>query len=65
VLLGLVPLGDYVTGGLPYWLQFGFWANKILEVPNVAVQRAVLIGAVAGAFAAGLRQWLGLGRVVE
>jgi len=65
VLLGLVPLGDYLTHALPEWLQLGFWAKKILEVPNVAVQRAVLIGAVAGAFAAGLRQWLGLGKVVE
>ena len=65
VLLGLVPLGEYITGALPERLQLQFWASWILEVPNVAVQRAVLIGAVAGAFAAGLRQWLGLGRVVE
>jgi hypothetical protein len=63
VLLGLVPLGDYITFGLPKWLHLGAWASWILEVPNVAVQRAVLIGAVAGAFAAGLRQWLGLGKV--
>ncbi|MBN1918765.1 MAG: hypothetical protein JW889_12730 [Verrucomicrobia bacterium] len=64
VLLGLVPLGDYLTYALPEWLHLGSWASWILEVPNVAIQRAVLIGAVAGAFAAGLRQWLGLGRVV-
>lgn len=61
VLLGLVPLGDLLTRGLPAWLQLKNWAVWILMVPNSAVQRAVYIGACGGAFAAGLRHWLGLG----
>jgi hypothetical protein len=65
VLLGLVPLGNWMTGGLPASMQLSTWTAWLLGVPNTAVQRAVLVGAVGGAFAAGLRHWLGLGRRVE
>lgn len=61
ILLGQVPLGDWMTQGLPDSLQLRNWAQWILAVPNAAVQRAVLIGACGGAFAAGMRHWLGLG----
>jgi hypothetical protein len=62
ILLGQVPLGDWITYALPDALQLRSIAQWILLVPNTAVQRAVLIGACGGAFAAGMRQWLGIGR---
>jgi hypothetical protein len=65
VLLGMVPLGAYITYNFPDKLQLSTWARWIMDVPNTAVQRAVLIGAVAGVFGAGLRQWLGLGKAQE
>ena len=65
ILLGQVPLGDWMTGGLPAGWQLRSWAQWILAYPNIAVQRAVLIGASGGAFAAGMRHWLGLGRRME
>jgi len=61
VLLGQVPLGDWLTYGLPETLQLRSLARWIVMVPNAAVQRAVLIGACCGAFATGLRHWLGIG----
>ena len=64
ILLGQVPLGDWITEGLPTDWQLRSWAQWILAYPNIGVQRAVLIGASGGAFAAGMRHWLGLGRRV-
>jgi hypothetical protein len=61
VLLGQVPVGDWMTHALPEWLRFSSWAQWILKYPNAGVQRAVLFGACGGAFATGLRHWLGLG----
>jgi hypothetical protein len=65
VLLGQVPLGDWITGGLPGPLRLRSWAQWILMYPNAGVQRAVLIGAGAGAIAASMRHWLGLGKRME
>lgn len=65
VLLGQVPLGDWLTHALPDWLQLRSWALWILQTPNTAVQRAVVIGACGGAFAAAVRHWLGLGTRTE
>ena len=65
VLLGQVPLGDWMTHALPEPFQLRSAAQWILLVPNAGVQRAVLIGACGGAIAAGLRHWLGLGRRSE
>jgi len=61
ILLGQVPVGDWMTCRLPDALQLRTWAQWILMVPNSGVQRAVLIGACGGAFATGLRYWLGIG----
>jgi hypothetical protein len=61
ILLGQVPLGDWLTASLPESLQLPAVAQWILTVPNTAVQRAVLLGACGGAFAAAVRQWLGVG----
>jgi hypothetical protein len=65
VLLGQVPLGDWLTNGFPAWFRFSTWTQWILEYPNAAVQRAVLFGACGGAFATGLRHWLGIGAPTE
>jgi uncharacterized membrane protein len=65
VLLGLTPLGNWMTESLPTYLHLEEWTQWLLSVPNIAVQRAVMIGAVGGAFAAGLRHWLGIGGVLE
>ncbi|HUS92343.1 MAG TPA: hypothetical protein VM695_10860 [Phycisphaerae bacterium] len=65
VLLGQVPVGDWLTSGLPGWLQFRSWTQWLLTYPNGGVQRAVLIGASGGAIAASLRHWLGLGTRTE
>ena len=62
ILLGQIPVGDWITYALPDSLQLRNWAQWIIMVPNAAVQRAVLIGACGGAFASGLRLWLGIGR---
>ena len=61
ILLGQVPLGDWLTQGLPDAFQVRHAAQWILAVPNTGVQRAVEIGVCGGAFAAGFRQWLGIG----
>ena len=62
VLLGLAPVGDWITLKLPEYLQLSLWTDWILKVPNTAVQRAIGIGAAGGGFAAALRMWLGLGK---
>lgn len=64
LLLGQVPLGDWLTQALPEPLQLPSVAQWILAVPNSAVQRAVLLGACGGAFAAGVRQWLSIGKAM-
>lgn len=65
VLLGQVPIGDWITHGLPDPFRLRSWAQWILMYPNAGVQRAVLIGAGAGAIAASMRHWLGLGKRME
>jgi len=65
ILLGQVPVGEWLTAALPEGYRLRDWAQWILLYPNTAVQRAVLIGACAGALATGLRHWLGLGTRVE
>ena len=65
VLLGMTPLGKWMTASFPVYLRLGEWSQWLLSVPNIAVQRAVMIGAVGGAFVAGLRHWLGIGGALE
>jgi hypothetical protein len=62
ILLGQTPVGDWLTAGLPRALSLDAWTQWILAVPNAGVQRGVVIGACGGAFAAGMRQWLSLGK---
>jgi hypothetical protein len=61
ILLGQVPVGEWLTAALPEGSRLRDWAQWILFYPNTGVQRAVLIGACAGALATALRHWLGLG----
>jgi len=67
VMLGQVPVGAYLTQGLPaagFWSSFrleniSYW---ILQGPNMAAQRAMAFGIEIGALAMALRTWLSLER---
>jgi len=56
VMLGRIPMGQYLYDGLPSW------ANWIMVVPSVAVQRGIIIGAALGAASMSLRILLGIER---
>jgi len=67
VMLGSVPIGEYLTSGLPVT---GFWSNFrmenvnlwILKEPNMAAWRGISFGVEIGALAMALRTWLSLER---
>ena len=54
VMLGRVPIGEAL------WSRFGDIAQWIMDVPNMAGQRAIQIGAALGIVSASLRILLGL-----
>lgn len=56
VMLGRVPIGSSIWGG------FGAVADWIMQVPNTAGQRAILIGAALGIVSTALRILLGIER---
>ncbi|MBI5866768.1 MAG: hypothetical protein HZB43_00500 [candidate division Zixibacteria bacterium] len=56
VMLGRIPMGQYIYHGLPSW------ADWIMTVPSMAVQRGILIGAALGAASMSLRIILGIER---
>jgi hypothetical protein len=56
IMLGRVPIGRAISGTLP-WL-----ADWIVDVPNNAGRRAIMMGAALGAIATSLRVILGLER---
>lgn len=65
VLLGRTPAGDYATAWLPKWLdwlQIPNLANWIMAVPNLAGQRAIIIGIALGVASLSLRVILGVER---
>jgi len=62
VMLGRVPIGDVMTGWLPHPMQLGAVQEWIMEVPQNAAKRAILIGAALGVMATGLRVILGIER---
>jgi hypothetical protein len=62
VMTGRVPLGGVLTAGLPRELQVDSLAQWILDVPQNAANRAILIGAALGVMATGLRVILGIER---
>lgn len=56
VMLGRVPVGEKIWANLP---EFTEW---IMEVPNMAAKRGIMIGAALGAISTGLKMILGLER---
>lgn len=62
VMMGRVPLGGVLTAGLPPGLRVETLAQWILDVPQNAANRAILIGAALGVMATGLRVILGIER---
>ncbi len=63
VMIGQLPLGAWLTHGLPdsvFYLQLPWLAQKLLMVANSSAFRGVLIGIMIGGLAAGLRIWLGM-----
>jgi hypothetical protein len=62
VMLGRVPIGDLITSWLPRDYQLSQWANWIMNIPNTAGQRAIMIGIALGLVSTSLRIILGLER---
>jgi hypothetical protein len=63
VMLGRVPVGDYATRWLPWkWIQLSSLQQWIMDNPQNAAKRAVLMGAAMGVMATGLRVILGIER---
>jgi hypothetical protein len=62
VMLGRVPLGNVMTAWLPETLRLQAIQEWIMEVPQNAAKRAILIGAALGVMATGLRVILGIER---
>ncbi|KPJ73826.1 hypothetical protein AMJ52_02980 [candidate division TA06 bacterium DG_78] len=56
VMLGVLPLGDRISPHLPSFAQW------IMDVPNVAGQRGILIGVAFGILATALKIILGIER---
>lgn len=56
VMLGRVPVGEGLWSGMPAFTEW------IMEVPNMAAKRGIMIGAALGAISTGLKMILGLER---
>jgi hypothetical protein len=56
VMLGRVPAGEHIWSGMPAFTEW------IMEVPNMAAKRGIMIGAALGAISTGLKMILGLER---
>ena len=62
VMLGRVPVGDALTGWLPEPIRMSAVQDWIMNVPQNAAKRAILMGAAMGVMATGLRVVLGIER---
>ena len=63
VMLGRVPIGNVLTGWIPVEsLRLQGIQEWIMEIPQNAAKRAILIGAALGVMATGLRVILGIER---
>jgi hypothetical protein len=62
VMLGRVPVGDALTSWLPESVRMSAVQEWIMNVPQNAAKRAILMGAAMGVMATGLRVILGIER---
>lgn len=62
VMLGQIPIGLWLTRGLPHQLWLPVMSQWILYVVNSAAVRGMWFGMMLGAIAVGLRFWLSLER---
>lgn len=62
VMLGRVPLGDLLTLWLPEGWRMSSWADVIMNYPQMAGQRAIMIGIALGIVSNSLRLVLGIER---
>ncbi len=70
VMLGRVPVGEYITGNLLHFPESQFWSRFhiphvtewIMNVINMAGQRAILIGAALGVMGTSIKIILGIER---
>ncbi len=62
VMLGRVPIGYYLTTWLPEGWRMGNIADWIMDFPQTAGQRAVMIGIALGIVSTSLRVILGIER---
>jgi hypothetical protein len=62
VMLGRVPIGTVLTSSLPEPLQLATIQEWVMNNPQNAAKRAILIGAALGVMATGLRVILGVER---
>jgi len=63
VMLGRVPVGNLLTSWIPIeWLRLQPVQEWVMNVPQSAAKRAILMGAALGVMATGLRVILGIER---
>jgi hypothetical protein len=62
VMLGRVPLGQFLTRNWPEAIQLPTMTEVIMAYPNMAAFRGILMGAALGVMAMGLRIILGIER---
>lgn len=60
VMLGRVPIGNLLSSWAPEAIQFPTMANWLMEIPQNAAKRGILIGAALGVMSTGLRIILGV-----
>jgi hypothetical protein len=64
MMLGRVPIGDWITVWLPEGYRLGNAADWIMDFPQTAGQRAIMIGIALGLVSSALRVILGLERAM-
>ena len=62
VMLGRVPIGDLMTSFMPEGLRLSNLADWVMNFPNAAGQRAIMIGIALGIASTSLRIILGIER---